>query len=582
MRESPSRSDARLELARLLKLQGRLTAAKGALAGGLRAKQGAEPLRAMLAQLLRDEALEARSEGRNLRAERLLRRAHEVAPTDASRESLAAALLERSSAEAAAGRLAKAQAAAEEAGRVDPRSRAVSERRAELAAERAAALAAGGRALEAESLLKTALRSLPGAAAPKRALVELLRRRAGESRAAGDGERAERALTEALETDPLAFEARRELASLLRERAAEEEAAGRRAPALKLWARAQRAARAGATARSDRFRALARAGAFTEAFAEAERLLDAGATVYEVRAFLNPWEEEPTGERRADAARRVAAVPGEAYAPWRACYLGFLTGRLEPFYELERADPKRYGWMLYRSGQSLLCQERFEDARRHFEAALACRPVEWRAASFLAETLLCAGKADEALAQLEAAARLAPRDEAADVLSWRGAFDLWLGRYEAALDRLTWAAALGGRHAETWRGAALLKLGRAKEALAALDAAVAADPQDREARVWRAETLRALGRHKEAVAEASRAPVGFWARVNRALARAALGDASGAAEDLAALPKLPVERGSAGLPASAPLTARLEAVLAKARGFRREDYGDSIWTNSAA
>jgi predicted Zn-dependent protease len=325
----------------------------------------------------------------------------------------------------------------------------------------------------------------------------------------------------------------------------------------------------GELARGERFTALMKLGRYKAALSLAEKILDGKPALDDLRAFWDPWEWD--GRPRAGRKRELAALERAAGSrgPWVHYYRE----------DLAKAPGRRYAWMLAKAGLASLCAGRFHEAEARLRAALAPRvPADWRTRAFLAEAALCRRRPDEAFAHMDRALREAPAEEKGQVVAWRGAFDLWLGRYAEAVGRFDEALRLGAPYAAAWRAAALLKLGRAGEALRELDAALARQPRDLEARVWRAEAKRALGLNREALEDlAAPALAGWlWARVNRALAKGALGDEAGLAAEFDALPPAVVEhiRLKTGATGSAEL---LEAGLALAHGFRREEYKQAIW-----
>ncbi|UPT72915.1 MAG: hypothetical protein M0D55_13480 [Elusimicrobiota bacterium] len=115
------------------------------------------------------------------------------------------------------------------------------------------------------------------------------------------------------------------------------------------------------------------------------------------------------------------------------------------------------------------------------------------------------------------------------------------------------------------------------------------EPLDLEGRVWLAEAKRELGRPAEALAELSRpelatpdglSPMLVWGLVNRALAKAALGDAEGLRADFALIPADMLDFVMARSRTKSP-EAVLKAALRLARGFRREEYGQAVWMRRA-
>ncbi|MBI2788833.1 MAG: tetratricopeptide repeat protein [Elusimicrobia bacterium] len=310
----------------------------------------------------------------------------------------------------------------------------------------------------------------------------------------------------------------------------------------------------------------------------------------DLRAFWDPWEWDERAPREAllrELAALERALGPKPRGPWLHYYRGSLSGPdgLPHFERLAGYPAKRYGWMWFRAASAALLASRFEDAAAWFQRSLAAKPADWRAHCFLAEARLCLGRRAEAFAGMDRALRAAPASEKGQVLAWRGAFELWLGRYDRALALLDEAAALGAQCAHCWRGAALLKLGRPEEALAELDKTLRLYPLDFEAYVWRGEAKRALGLHREALEDLDEraakdsglaTPVWLWARFNRALAKAALGDAAGMNAEFEAIPAAVIDhlRARTGLEKKEDL---LEAGLRLSRGFRRDEYGQAVW-----
>lgn len=470
--------------------------------------------------------------------------------------------------------------------------------------------------------LRKSLARDPRNAGARRGLVEGLRLRGQSLLSAGDPARAEKSLADALR---LAHEAnlrgpvldvlrscglahlfanrwdRAEsvFRRLLRENPRDSRAwhslaavmRGRRRPRAELdfLARALRFDR-GELAGSDRFRALMKLGRYRDAVAEGERVLDGRPTVNDLRIFWDPWEWDdrlPRESRRAVLARFERALGPKSRTPWRHYYRAELLGpaAMDEFERIAAFPEKRYGWMFAKAGLSALCEGQFPRAETWFKRALRGKPADWRTHCFLAETYLCLGRSAAAFAELDKAESVAPVDDKGQVLAWRGAVDLWLGDYAAALKRLDEACALDAQCAFSWRAAALLKLGRTKQALAELDRALERFPRDFEAYVWRGEAKRELGLYREALEDFNEEglayprrepPIWMWALVNRALTKAALGDRAGLASDFAALPGHVVAYLKNKTGVDDPET-NLRAALDLGRGFRREEYRQAIW-----
>lgn len=329
-----------------------------------------------------------------------------------------------------------------------------------------------------------------------------------------------------------------------------------------------------------RFAALMRLDRFAEGVAVAERILDAGPTLEQTRAFWDPWRWElwrlPESRRR----RRLAAAAALKARPWDRYLRGCLTvDRAARAAELSRLpSSRRYGWMQLRAGWALLGEGGFARARAVLGRAARAEPLDWWAQGFLGEAFVGLGDWERARRALDGAVRLAPPAEKAAALAWRGELELWRGRWDAAEADLRRALAGGSLFARAWLGACALMRGRVAASLRLLDAAVAAYPRDREAYVWRGEALRRAGRLEEALADLRRPPAGLWSRVNETLALLELGRPDEAAVPYRALPADLLERLAGGKPPPArqarPL---LERALRLARGYRRDDYHNAWW-----
>ncbi|MBI4677242.1 MAG: tetratricopeptide repeat protein [Elusimicrobia bacterium] len=353
-------------------------------------------------------------------------------------------------------------------------------------------------------------------------------------------------------------------------------------------------------ARSRRFQAFMAMDAFDEAFREAEGILDAWDPC-EADALSSPWDDdlchwrdEGFYRRRLDRLESLTRPS----SPWPFHFRGLLRLHLGEFREAlrefgrpDRFPVERYGWMRYGAGLAHLFRGNAsqDEAAEQFAAALRSKPDAFWSRGRLAEALLCLGRERAAFAQFDLA--LASQRSAgvkAQIRAWRGEALLWLGRYERAVRELDRAMDGGSQLAICWRGAARMLLDDRAGAEEDLDRAVGLDPADGEALVWRGELYRRTGRLREALADLGRAVVlraGPWARVNRALARAALGDAAGMREDLAVLPCSILGRGRGRWRgprgSDAEAVAALEAAVRAARGVRRaEPYLEALWRRS--
>lgn len=433
----------------------------------------------------------------------------------------------------------------------------------------------------AEALIREALARRPSAAASRKKVVDVLRSVGSAYLFAGRLDDAARVFRGLLRSSPRDGRARLGLAAVMRARVEP-------GKEKKILAKAD-LGRDGLP-RGDRFRTLMKLGRHKEAIAEAERILDAGPTLNDLRIFWDPWEwddRRPRADRLKELRKLERALGPKPRTPWLHYYRAELLGPagMGHFEPIAAFPAKRYGWMFAKAGLMAHCEARFETAARWFEIALKSKPVDWRTYAFLAEALLCLRRPGDALAEMDKAPGAAPPEDAGQILAWRGALDLWMGRYEEALARLEEAVALDAQCAFCWRAAALLKLGRKAEALARLDETLARFPRDFEAYVWRGETKRELGLYREALQDLDEEslahkkkepPIWLWALVNRALVKAALGDAAGLQADFDALPSYFTEylRAKTGL--SDP-EALLKASLELSRGFRREEYRQAIW-----
>jgi tetratricopeptide (TPR) repeat protein len=345
----------------------------------------------------------------------------------------------------------------------------------------------------------------------------------------------------------------------------------------------------------DKFKALMKLRRYKEAVKTAELILDSRPTLPDIRCFWDPWdwdERIPRKVRLRELRAFERAVGSGSRGPWLHYYRGSLSGPegLAHFKLLSGCSAKRYGWMYFKAGSAALTAADFDQAASWFKRALAGSPVDWRAHCFLAETYLCLQKPKAAFAEMDRALRAAPKGEEGQVLAWRGAFELWLGRYQQAILLLDKAVALGAQCAFCWKGAALLKLGKPAEALAELDRTLELYPLDFEAYVWRGEAKRELGLYQEAlkdldehaVNDPSRAtPMWLWALFNRALVKAALGDKPGMIADFEAIPAFVVRyiQDETGLTGMEEI---LKAGLRLSRGFRRDEYRQAIWMTEGA
>ncbi|MBI3553371.1 MAG: tetratricopeptide repeat protein [Elusimicrobia bacterium] len=557
--------------------------------------------------------------GRLGEAERTLRRALALAPRDERTRRRLIELLRRRAQSLRAHKPEAEEKVLRKALALEPRDRLTRERLLDALRRRAQALLAAGELQGAQRILRRALVFEPEDRGTRALIVSVLRLRA---RAQPSALQAEKSLRRALTLSPKDAEARGDLARILRARAISYDVPNARSRflcALQAWKavlkasprdgsawvslsllmrwigrpKQERAALRRAVAkgselsRADRFKALMRLGRYANAVWLAERMLDGSVSVPDLRAFWDPWEQNNRPLREAPQTdlgaldRALKSAPG----PWRQFYLGCLRGPEGLGHFDALPSGARYRWMHCNAAKEALFSGSFRRAVRSFKIALRHEPMDWPARCFLAEAYVCLDEPAQARREMARGLQAAPETERAQVHAWWGELELWLGDYEAALERSTRACSLGAPFAHGWKGAALLKLGRREEALAQLDRALRLYPNDAEARLWRAEAKRELGRCREALRDLEGvSALSVWVLFNRALARRALGDEAGMIADFESLPKKVVDhvRRRIGLPGARPLDAGqmsriLEAGLKLARGFRRDEYGQAVW-----
>jgi tetratricopeptide (TPR) repeat protein len=574
---------------------GDLSKAEGELKKFLDLAPGDAKARRALVRLLRRRALEFVHAGRLAEAERTLRRALALSPRDPEARRRRA-------------EVERLKAKSERARRTSVRQ--IKNEKVRVLRARGGSLVTAGRLAQAEKALRRALLVGPGNAGAGRQLAEvlLMREQAEEARLqalrVAKGETV-RALLEELKAASQAYRssmriarAGKLLARLLRlEPAAARPrliaggilfASGEVARGRALIAQALRLDR-DELLPGEVFAGLMKLGRYKAAIAAAERILDGKPSLADLRALRDPWEwdDRPLAERKRELLKFERALSPRARRAWVPYYRADLRGpeELRQFAALAALPKRRYGWMFAKAGLAALCAGRFAEAEKSLRGALTYKTTDWRTRGFLAEALLCRGREAEAFAEMDRALPEAPADEAGQVLAWRGAFDLWLGRYESAVKRFDEALAQGAPYALTWKAGALLKLGREREALALLDEALALYPRDLEAYVWRGEAKRRLGLFKEALKDLDEptltdpdraTPIWLWALFNRALVKAALGDKAGLKADFDAIPARIREHLKAKT-GHADMVKLLEAGLDLSRGFRREEYQQAIW-----
>ncbi|MDD5303206.1 MAG: tetratricopeptide repeat protein, partial [Elusimicrobia bacterium] len=594
---APSDEESRRQLADLLRLRAheRMAAlkpgpddAEKSLRAALALQPRDEKSRHRLLELLRLRARDFVSAGKPAPAEKTLRRALAFAPRDKeARRGLLDLMRARAERHSSAGEPAKAEQALRRALAFAPDDNEARRRLVELLRSRLEQALSRDDPAATDKALRAALAFSPRDAEVRRRLAELLRGPGLAELFARRLKRAERLFRAVLRCVPGDAAAWLSLASVMG-------AAGRTSEERRLLSRAAGLAR-GRHALGDRFKALMKLRRYKAAVKTAERILDGEPGLSDMRCFWDPWEWDervPREERLLELRAFERALGPAPRGPWLHYYRGSLSGPegLSHFERLADHPAKRYGWMYFKAGTSALMASKFEKAASWFKLALAGKPADWRAHCFLAEAYLCLNRPEAAFAEMDRALRAAPAVEAGQVLAWRGAFELWLGRYEKALVLLEKAAALGAQCAFCWKGAALLKLGRPAEALVELDRTLRRYPLDFEAYVWRGEAKRALGRDREALKDLDEramkgrnrtTPVWLWARFNRALAKAALQDEAGMTAEFAAIPAFVIDyiRKTTGLEKKEEI---LEAGLSLSRGFRRDEYGQAVWMTDRA
>ena len=236
----------------------------------------------------------------------------------------------------------------------------------------------------------------------------------------------------------------------------------------------------------------------------------------------------------------------------------------------------RYGWIFNPKGDA----EVFRRGERELSELLLRRPRHAWARAWRGLTRLEAGRASEALADLDAAisrgvdrawplvwraracaalgdrtGALADLDAAlridrfyAPAWAWRGGLRRAAGRSSAAHSDLSRAVALDPvcAWAWAWRGELSSSRGDLRAALPDLHRALALDPDSHDAHLWRAQALLASGRHEAAAADARCAcvlrPQSWQAWTTLSLIRAKAGDRAGQSRCLEqALPLVPQE-----------------------------------------
>lgn len=440
-----------------------------------------------------------------------------------------------------------------------------------------------GRLEEADRILRRAFLLKPRDKAVRSRLAEILREQARIYQREGKFILAEKALAGSLKFDPHSIAARMRLSEIMPRR-------GKPDKTRSLLIAAARQRPGAGSEGSDRFRILMRLRRYPQAFKAADRILEEGPAVGDLRAFWNPWGWVPgllkdLHGSEFEILNRLD--PKHRDNPWFHYYRGCLNKggeALVDFRRIAQFPRKKYGWMFSKVGWASLRLGFFSEAIDEFSVALRYKTVDWTTHGYLAEAYLCRGQTQAAFSEMDRAMSVAPADEKGQVLAWQGEFDLWLGNYRRALRRLEEACGRGAQHAYCWKGAALLKLGRKTEALECLNKALKLYPQDVEAVIWRAETHRELGRHEQALKDLNGKSTGLWFLFNRALSRGGINDFSGMKSDFEAIPQFVTDHiknkiriKSASQLSFGGMKKILFAGIKLARGYRRDDYGQAMW-----
>jgi len=353
------------------------------------------------------------------------------------------------------------------------------------------------------------------------------------------------------------------------------------------------------------FSALMCARRYTAAFRLGEAVLDNFGRLESPGQLMWPWWRDirrAVAEERfiaRELARIRAAAKSGKFPHWFAYYRAILLSgasgnRKKAVLEYERIrdlDAERYSWMLQSFVLVKLGALDFPGAIAVSRHILSRAPSHWWVRCRMAEAYMAGGDVPRGLREFEEAGRACGPGLKSEVLTWHGEVLLWLGEYARALEKLDAAVALGAKtFVFGWRGAARFKSGDCAKALEDFDRAVELDPKDFEARGWRAEAYRVLGRNAEAHADLEyligHGPENYWAHINRALLRDALGDASTMAADLAKVPaemlallkkKLEIPQDETRL-TRGQMRLILTSALDWAKGVRRwEEYVQPIW-----
>lgn len=301
------------------------------------------------------------------------------------------------------------------------------------------------------------------------------------------------------------------------------------------------------------FLRLMRSGRFAEAFAAGERVL-ASPSLADLRSMgqLSPPSKAVAGLER---------LAGGRHGRWARFYLARLRPSEADARAASAGAPPRFAWMAYWLALSRLDAGDAAGALRLLAWARKQKPADWWPHSLGAELSLCAGDAAQAR-RWARSGRAAAAEDPGNFLAWAAFFELWQGRTRRARAGFLAAEKLGAWEAKRGLGACALLLGRPAEALKLLEEAEKSEsPAEDETLAWLAEAERLCGRPRAALARL-KGRKGFWASVNRALACKELGDVAG------------LERERAALPGE---LRDVERAPARAKGFRRDMYGQRIW-----
>ncbi len=285
---------------------------------------------------------------------------------------------------------------------------------------------------------------------------------------------------------------------------------------------------------------------YGEAFATAEKILDAPGSEPVLSRLWNPWGDRSTQAPPGFLDGRLSALEKaeipEQHEHYRTFFRGALLFYMRRYRQALLAFKKmpalradRYSWMHFPEGWAALLSGLFPAALEAFRKSAVSPVSRIQSLGRMAEVYICSGRRAEGLACLDKALKEAHFSQLPGLNAWKGQMLLFTGAYKDAAEYLSEGARLGDDVAFCWRGAAYAGLGRLEEALADLEKAVKLFPTDLEALVWKGEVLRLSGRKREALEDLARVleknPEHPWALINRALALGALGDNKGMESD---------------------------------------------------